>query len=381
MRRVPVAKGLPERRCVRMKPKVVSMFSGCGGFDLGFKWAGFDLVWANDISKEACQTYRTNISDHIVCGDVNEFRLGDLPSADVLIGGPPCQPFSLVGKRNLMDDRIDLIWTFVNAVKELQPQAFVMENVVGLKSAVDRHGGSILDKILRRLKRMGYSLNYAVMNAAEFGVPQLRRRLILMGSLQKNPLQFPRATHALDKASELQACVSSFEAIGDLPAPTKDDRPTGYGTPASSLYQKWVRSKSRKVHNHLYPHMSELDKLIISYIPPGGNYMDVPSSVPSKRIQKFKETGGRTTTYGRLRKDRPSYTLNTHFSRPNVGCNIHFRQDRLITIREGLRFQSFPDSFVLPQGLSKRAQYMLVGNAVPPLMAFAIANALKPQIA
>lgn len=365
-----------------MKSKVVSMFSGCGGFDLGFKWAGFKIVWANDISPEACATYKENVDDHIHCGDVRAFDMASIPSADVLIGGPPCQPFSLVGKRKIDDERRDLIWDFVNAVKVLTPKVFVMENVTGLRSAVDKSGMPLLGQLLKSFQKLGYSINYGILNAANYGVPQLRRRLVVIGYEGKRTLELPQISHALDRkiTGGLGGCVTSFDALGDLPSPTEEDDPLAYASRPVSQYQKWSRQRSRKVHNHKRPHMSELDKKIISHIPPGGNYMDVPSSIPSKRIKKYKQTGGRTTTYGRLSKDRPGYTLNTHFSRPNVGCNIHFKEDRLITIREGLRLQSFPDNFVLAQGMSKRAQYMLVGNAVPPLLSFAIAKSIKSQV-
>src|SRR6185503_3990406 len=132
-----------------MKPRVLSMFSGCGGFDLGFKWAGFRIVWANDIVEEACETYRRNVHEDIRCGDVRDTDIASLPSADVIIGGPPCQPFSLVGKRNINDERGDMIWEFARAVKILSPKVFVMENVAGLRSAIDKSGGSLLERLLK----------------------------------------------------------------------------------------------------------------------------------------------------------------------------------------------------------------------------------------
>jgi DNA (cytosine-5)-methyltransferase 1 len=127
------------------------------------------------------------------------------------------------------------------------------------------------------------------------------------------------------------------------------------------------------------PYMSAKDLQIIEAVRPGGNYMDVPDDIATKRILHFKETGGRTTTYGRLDRDCPSYTLNSYFSRPNVGCNIHYQQDRLITVREGLRLQSFPDSFTV-LSTSRRSEYIQVGNAVPPLLAASIAEEVLKTI-
>ena len=125
--------------------------------------------------------------------------------------------------------------------------------------------------------------------------------------------------------------------------------------------------------------MSELDKTIISHVKPGGNYRDIPDHVPSTRIQRIKKEGGRTTCYGRLSPDKPSYTINTYFNRPNVGCNIHYKYDRLLTIREALRLQSFPDDFELVSK-SKQGKYTIVGNAVPPLLSEAIAKKLKKDL-
>lgn len=366
-----------------MKPSVVSLFSGCGGFDLGFKWAGYDITWANDISKEAYATYKANISEKITLGDLQSIGLENVPSGDIIIGGPPCQPFSLVGKRDLNDNRQDLVYVFAKAIKELRPTAFIMENVVGLKSSVDLHGESIIQKLIRELSSYGYKINWYVLNAANYGVPQLRKRLFIMGSSDLENIGFPDFTNVTKRnifGHDVESFVTVQEAIGDLPIPLRETDTTEYDKEPVSNFQKWARKNNGStVTNHQLPHMSELDKTIISYVPPGGNYLNVPSTVPSRRIQKFKETGGRTTTYGRLTPNKPSYTINTHFNRLNVGCNIHYRDDRLITIREGLRLQSFPDDFKLPIGLSKRAQYSLVGNAVPPLLAFFLARKMKEQ--
>lgn len=338
------------------------------------------MVWANDISKEAATAYRANISDKMNLGDITNIDIASIPAADVLIGGPPCQPFSMIGKRATGDKRSDLVWQFCRAVKTVNPTVFVMENVVGLKSATDISGRSILEQLIKEFNSYGYSVSWTILNAANYGVPQLRKRLFIMGNRDGKFLRFPDPV-SNEVGSQSNGFVTVEQAIGDLPSPLEDRDFAHYmGSPAS-VYQDWARmSNGKTVQNHQLPHMSELDKLIISSIPPGGNYKNVPSTVPSKRIQKFKETGGRTTTYGRLRGDRPSYTINTYFNRPNVGCNIHHKEPRLITIREGLRLQSFPDNFIIPKNLSKSWQYTLVGNAVPPLLALAVAMSLRAQL-
>ena len=127
------------------------------------------------------------------------------------------------------------------------------------------------------------------------------------------------------------------------------------------------------------PKMSELDKYIVSHVRPGGNYMDIPPDVKSERIRRLQREGGHTTCYGRMSPDEPSYTVNTYFNRPNVGCNIHYAENRLITVREALRLQSFPDSYKIVSS-SKQGRNLIVGNAVPPLMAEIIANQLKKHL-
>ena len=131
-----------------------------------------------------------------------------------------------------------------------------------------------------------------------------------------------------------------------------------------------------KVTEHFMPQMSELDKYIVEHVKPGGNYMDIPYDVNSSRIRRLQRDGGHTTCYGRMKPDEPSYTINTYFNRPNVGCNIHYRENRLITVREALRLQSFPDSYVVVSS-SKQGRNLIVGNAVPPMLAEVMAKELK----
>ena len=149
------------------------------------------------------------------------------------------------------------------------------------------------------------------------------------------------------------------------------------GVPFSE-YQKKMRD-SDSVTEHFIPRMSDLDKFIISHVKPGGNYMDIPSNVASQRIQRLQRDGGHTTCYGRMLPEMPSYTINTYFNRPNVGCNIHYSENRLITVREALRLQSFPDSYIIVSS-SKQGRNLIVGNAVPPILAEAMANELKKYI-
>ncbi|MFT5780387.1 MAG: DNA (cytosine-5)-methyltransferase 1, partial [Crocinitomicaceae bacterium] len=162
--------------------KVVGLFSGCGGLDLGFKQAGYDLVWANDILRDACATYKRNIGNHIVHGDLTEIDLETIPKADVIIGGPPCQGFSGIGKRDPNDDRSSLVYAYLNVVDKIQPKIFLFENVTGIKSSKAADGSKVLDNLRQAFEGIGYQVNIHTLNAADYGVPQKRKRVFIIGN-------------------------------------------------------------------------------------------------------------------------------------------------------------------------------------------------------
>jgi len=361
-----------------MSIKVVSLFSGGGGLDLGFKKAGYDIIWAIDNNPNAVETYRVNLGDHIICEDITKIDPSAIPTADVVIGGPPCQSFSLAGNRNVEDARGQLVWQYIKIIDKIKPQAFLFENVQGLLSAKNSNGEKIFELLKKAFEEIGYTINAQLINAADFGVPQRRKRVLLVGLLNGKRFDFPKATHG-DASSGLKKYVSVEEAIGDLPkaSSNENDRLHFEMQPFSS-YQRLMRDTD-SVTEHFIPRMSDLDRFIISHVKPGGNYMDIPATVASQRIQRLQRDGGHTTCYGRMRPEDPSYTINTYFNRPNVGCNIHYSEDRLITVREALRLQSFPDSYTIVSS-SKQGRNLIVGNAVPPLLAEVMANELKQYI-
>ena len=356
---------------------IVRLLSGGGGLDLGFINAGYKILWAIDNNENAVKTYKKNIGNHIKCADITNVELNDIPRADVIIGGPPCQSFSLAGVRNIEDARGQLIWQYMKILKEVQPKAFVFENVTGLLSAKNTNGEKIVNQLKMAFKEIGYNVEMQVMNAADYGVPQKRRRVIIVG-LKKGNFSFPAPTHG-DPSKGLIPYISVRQALDDLEVPVNDENGVvEYRYPPQNRYQKVMRSKDQ-VTEHFMPRMSELDKYICSHVKPGGNYNDIPKDVPSKRIRRLQREGGHTTCYGRMLPDEPSYTINTYFNRPNVGCNIHYSQDRLITVREALRLQSFPDSYRIISS-SKQGRNLIVGNAVPPLLAEVIARELKKYL-
>ena len=304
-----------------MPVNVVSLFSGGGGLDLGFKNAGYNILWAIDNNQDAVNTYKVNIGEHIICADINKIDEEQIPHADVVIGGPPCQSFSLAGNRHVEDARGQLVWRYIKM-----------------------------------------------------------RRVIIVGLNNSQEFSFPTPTHNENGTDGLKKYLSVKEALGDLPTAIQDENAlSNYKISPYSDYQKRMRKGCKAVSEQFMPKLSELDKYIISHVKPGGNYMDIPPDVNSVRIRRLQKEGGHTTCYGRLSPNKPSYTINTYFNRPNVGCNIHYSENRLITVREALRLQSFPDSYRIVSS-SKQGRNLIVGNAVPPLLAEVIANELKKYL-
>ena len=357
------------------KIKVVSLFSGCGGLDYGFKQANYDIIWANDILKDACTTYAHNIGDHIVCCDINSIDKNVIPKADIIVGGPPCQSFSLAGKRDPNDERSNMVWSYLEVLKHVSPKLFLLENVTGILSAKNPDGSKVLDHLTRAFQDLGYSVAVHKLNAADYGVPQRRVRIFLIGSKTGDKIPAPPITNSKDEGT-LPFWVTVEEALSDLPSTSVNGMCKYHSGPKSNYQQSMRIRQNGCVSLHITPYASEKDKELMEHIPPGGNYQDVPDSTATKRILNFKKTGGRTTTYGRLSKDMPAYTLNTHFNRLNVGCNIHYDKKRLISLREGLRLQSFPDDFEVISS-NKRNYYVQIGNAVPPMLGKAWAEHLK----
>lgn len=357
---------------------VISLFSGLGGLDLGFKEEGFQIIWANDISESAVKTYRTNLGDQAVCADITKMSPTEIPGADVIIGGPPCQSFSLMGRRDPADPNGRLVFTFLEIVKAKRPLAFVMENVPGM--AASKIDGMRLPDILQlQFKDLGYNVVKIPLLASDYFVPQARRRLLLIGCQGRTPQMTTPQTYA----GEVLGIdpegfdISAKAAIGDLGACAPKGKRADYAPVEPSAFARLMRAAGLSDCSlHECPRMSETDKQLVAALPPGGNYLDIPDDIAPGRVLKYKRSGGRTTTYGRLHPGRPAYTINTYFRRPNVGCNFHYAEPRLITPREAMRFQSIPDDFEVVFK-SQDERNALIGNAVPPFLARAVAFSLK----
>lgn len=331
-------------------PKVVSLFSGCGGLDLGFKKAGYHTIFATDNWQVACDTLIANkMADEVVCEDVRNINFESLRgNADVIIGGPPCPPYSqtrhyLVNKENGFQDKKAgfAVPEFFRAIEEIQPKAFMFENVDGFMFKTHQEA---MNFVKERSEELGYNISYRVVNAANFGVPQTRKRFICVG-LKKGlgTFIFPDETHSESGDNGLKKWVTCREAIGDFDNITEEEENQ---RPGSKDY--------------------ELFKLV----PPGDNYL----YFTEKRgcpDPKFKWKSRYWTFLLKLSPDRPSWTIQA--SQSNNQGPFHWK-NRFLRIEEIKRIQTFDDDYILT-GDSKD-QWRQVGNAVPSTLASVIAKEL-----
>jgi DNA (cytosine-5)-methyltransferase 1 len=335
----------------------IDLFSGCGGLSVGFEKTGIVTDIAVDNWSDALKTFERNhkkskaIQFDLGSGNLSPL-LNQLKDVDVIFGGPPCQGFSISGKRNPNDPRNILYKGFYEIVAEISPEVFVMENVPNLAS-MDK--GRLIYEIEEDFRSLGYSLTRQILLASDYGVPQNRRRLILVGTKSNVPFIMPVGTTI--GAEEKITCL---QAIGDLPEDTLE-KGAKYPSSAFSEYQKLMRFNSSGVHNHEITNHSDQTKFIINLVPDGGNYKNLPIE-----LQKIRNVNIAWTRYA---SHKPSLTIDTGHRH-----HFHYKFNRIPTVRESARLQSFTDDFVF-EG-SKTSQYKQVGNAVPPLMAMEIGNSI-----
>lgn len=338
------------------KKSVLDLFCGCGGLSLGFEMAGFDVKLAIDNWEDALVTYRHNhkgtqaINADLLNLDPKEVEVKyDVHDIDVIIGGPPCQGFSVAGKRIIDDERNKLYKSFVRFVEHFKPEAFVMENVPNILSMGE---GMIRDAIISDFSNLGYKVSYKVLTASDYGVPQNRKRAIFVG-LHDKDFPFPERT--------IDEYVTTYDALSDLPEGSIEDG-GNYPIRPMSEYQKMIREGATNVYNHQVTIHTPETQRIISMVPDGGNYKNLPEEMWSLRKVHIAWT--------RMNSKRPCFTIDTGHRH-----HFHYKFNRIPTVREAARIQSFPDRFQFVG--SRTSQNKQVGNAVPPYMAFAIANQLK----
>ncbi|MCT7581442.1 DNA cytosine methyltransferase [Aliarcobacter butzleri] len=340
----------------------MDLFCGCGGFSLGFEKTGYDILLGIDIWEEALKTYEANHhKSNILCKDLSLLEPNEIKNKylnegiDVIIGGPPCQGFSISGKRDLNDPRNKLYQSFVSFVEYFKPSAFVMENVPNL---VSMNKGKVKDEIINEFEEIGYRVYYKVLLSSDYGVPQNRKRVFFVGLLNNiKAFEFPEGKY-------INSRITSSEAISDLPDESLQDGVDYINLP-SSEYQKMMRYNSLGIYNHQITNHSEKTKETIALVPDGGNYKSLP-----KNLQEIRKVN---IAWTRLDSKKPSFTIDTGHRH-----HFHYKFNRVPTVREAARIQSFPDNFIFHG--SKTAQEKQVGNAVPPILAEIIAKQLLKYI-
>lgn len=351
------------------KPIVLDLFSGCGGMSLGFEKAGFKIVASYDCWKSAVETYKTNFSHEACLLELNEFS--ELEPSTVIVGGPPCQGFSSAGQRRVEDERNTLVRVFALLIARYKPLAFVFENVEGF---LTQDEGRFVFDLLEPLIDVGYRIHLRKVNAAHYGVPQHRKRVLAIGGLGWNPT-FPEHTHSalgapgarLANRSHLPFTPTIEEAFKNLPIPTAE------GSMAQILF------------DHTYTPFSKTDSMRASLLKPGQRMRDLPEDLWHESYRKrayrrvmdgtpTERRGGAPSGLRRLSPSEPSKAITGGALRDFV----HPREDRPLTIRECARLQTFPDEFVFVGSQSEKIQ--MIGNAVPVLLAERIAENLKKDL-
>ncbi len=348
-----------------MKFRVLDLFCGAGGFSAGLdKLDEFETRIGVDFDKYAIETFSKNFTNSIaIHGDITKREIKDKiiekaieEDINMIVGGPPCQGFSLKGKNLGLDDpRNFLFLEYFELVKEIRPKVIVIENVKNLLSSED---GFFINQIKDKFKELGYIINYDVLNAKYFGVPQNRERAIIIGSLDKS-IDLPHPNY--------NNPVTVRDAISDLAylESGEGELVSEYISKSKSDYQKNLRGK--KLYNHITTKHSDIAINKLKMIPPEGDKSYLPKELLGK--QKF------STTWSRLEWDKQSPTIDTRFDTPSNGRNSHPFLHRAITPREAARIQSFDDDFIFYG--PKIATGKQIGNAVPPLLGKAIGEAIK----
>jgi len=335
----------------------IDLFCGAGGMTLGLKMAGFEPRLGVDFDKDCEATHKMNFKDvPFICGDINNLtskeilKLSGSKKGEIalIVGGPPCQGFSTVnGKSRFLENPKNRLFVqFVRVIQDLQPDWFVMENVVGLTTM---NNGRVRLAIIDAFKNIGYNVESKILDAVDYGVAQFRQRAFFIGNNKGSQIHFPERTHCNIKK---QNQLNLFDDKKLLPYVTVGDR-------IMDLLDKNLPNHERPTHAPIV-----LERM--SHVPEGGNQKDIPEDLKPPQLYK--------NTYGRLDRSKPSYTIHTRFDVASTGSLYHPTENRALTVREGARLQSFPDWFVFAG--KKGSQYRQVGNAVPPLLAEAIGLAI-----
>ncbi len=403
---------------MRNKPKIISLFAGAGGMDLGFINAGFEIIWSNDIDPDSVKTYKKNIGDHIVLGDIEKIRNNKIPDgADIVIGGFPCQGFSIANKgRHIDDSRNKLYKQMLRVIRVKKPKYFVAENVKGM---ITLGKGAIFQKIIKDFKSIGYKVDFKLLDAADYGVPQSRKRVFIIGNRLGLENPYPTISHQIPSTNKvslfkdhLDKYISAKDAIGFLSN--------------VRLTNKTLYVKNRTINNHIgdtnvhdefWGRKYDVNQFDIcdylkkwrkkagistqkvdahfGYAHTAGHWFrkdNNSGSIPNpddwrglKKLLKFDNKYDKQVTTLVKKKIRFEQSLRvTNWDRPSdtitaTSPEIHVNLKRRLSVRECAILQSFPDDFIF-EGATFRSMHKQIGNAVPVLLAEKIAKKIKSML-
>lgn len=362
--------------------KCVDLFAGVGGFSEGFKRENIDIVLATDIWEVAAKTYKENHpSTPFIVKDIYEFKpkkifqeldlqKGDI---DIVLGGPPCQGFSTVGKRDENDPRNLLFKEYIRVIDEISPKVFVMENVVGI---LTMNNGEIYKNIINGFNTIGYKVESRILNSANYGVPQRRERVIFIGTKLNIDIEFPPIGYSETEFKNTKKIITINEAISDLPIVLAGETSTEYSSEPKNEYQKIMRKNMKDNEGVTLQSAGKHSKKLIDmmeYIPEGKSIWEI-NGVPDE----LRPKSGYGNTYARLDGKNLGMTITRNFSCVSSSRCIHPIYNRGLTAREAARIQSFPDDYKF---LGTKSDISVqIGNAVPPLLSQKIARTVKKML-
>jgi DNA (cytosine-5)-methyltransferase 1 len=379
--------------------RAIDLFSGAGGLTEGFRQAGFEVPFALDSNLDSCESHQLNHkSTHVEHSPITARTPAEIArlsggDVDVVIGGPSCQGFSTARKKRWHDPESDRnrLWRHIlDLVEHLSPRAFLIENVPGL---VLWKNGNFGEKILQEFRALGYAVaEPRILLAADYGVPQRRRRLFIVGLKGDREFEFPEPTHMggwrrdsltrWDKRRKelgLYRHLSCWEAIGDLPLleGTTGSAEMDYPEIRPTPFMRRVRGSAHVLRDHEAFVLGDEHRRLIEHVPQGGTWRDIPAHLLPDRFRGMRRTDS-SNLLGRLDPALPAYTITTQFTNVTVGCFAHPYEDRALSIREGARLQTFPDRYRFVGSMTSRARQ--IGNAVPPMLATVLAVAIAEQL-
>lgn len=345
---------------------VVDLFAGVGGLSYGFAHNdNFKILLANEYEPHIAQAYSLNHPDvkMLNCDirDITEDQLKEhiTEPIDIIVGGPPCQSYSTLGKRK-MDDRAHLFQEYYRILSIIKPKLFIFENVSGIMSM---QSGALIKHIIAKFNELGYDVKSKLLNAVDYGVPQFRDRVILVGTLGKNSFEYPQPTHG----DQLLPHRTVKDAISDLPILQSGGQSSSYASEPLNDYQRMLRDNGNVLTENDAPKNGEHLVQLMKALPDGGSKDDLPPELRPK--------SGYGNTYAKMWWEKPAPTVTRNFATPSSSRCVHPRDSRAMTTREGARLQSFPDSYKFYG--SRSMKNLEIGNAVPPLLSIAIAKQVE----